>query len=240
MKALVIIPTYNERMNIRTIVKRVLAEHVAADLSVLVVDDRSPDETAIEVKELQRDPAVAARLFLLERDAKNGLGGAYIAGFRWALERDYDVIVEMDADMSHDPSYLPAMLDALDSVDFVIGSRYVHGGGVEGWGLPRKFVSRGGSLFSRAVLGMKLHDLTGGFNAWNRRVLEKIGLDQIISTGYCFQIELKYRAALLGFTTCELPIIFVDRKYGESKMSGAIFWEAVKNVIILRRKVKRG
>jgi len=239
MRVLVIIPTYNERENIGIILPAVLAQKMSDELAVLVVDDSSPDGTADAVKEIANRPESSGRISLLSRDVKDGLAGAYLAGFEWGIAHGYELLIEMDADLSHKPEALPEMIETAKKFDYVIGSRYVRGGQVVGWGPLRRFISLGGSLFSRIVLGIGIHDLTGGFNAWNTRIFEKVPLSGVISTGYCFQIELKYRALLAGFTCREMPIVFEDRKYGESKMSKEIFLEAVKNVILLRKRVPR-
>jgi dolichol-phosphate mannosyltransferase len=240
LNVLVIVPTYNESQNIETLVRAVLHQESPHTISVLVVDDSSPDGTAALVRRMMDDPSTRGRLFLLKREEKNGLGGAYVAGFSWGLAREFDLFVEMDADLSHDPRDLPSLIEASRRFDFVVGSRYVRGGGVVGWGMVRRLISRGGSLFSRVVLGSKIRDLTGGFSAWNSTVFRKVNLAEILSTGYCFQIELKYRAALKGFSWIEIPIIFKDRVHGQSKMTGQIAVEAVRNVLALQRRVKRG
>jgi dolichol-phosphate mannosyltransferase len=231
---LVIIPTYNEKENITRIIPAVF-QSVAQNLHILVVDDGSPDGTAALVKELI--PAYPDKLNILERKEKNGLGPAYIAGFRWALERDYNRVIEFDADFSHDPQYLPAMIELSGQKDFVVASRYVRSGGVEGWGPMRKFISRGGSLYAQIILLSKIRDMTGGFNLWNRNVLAAYDFDNFVAKGYVFQIEMKYRAQKMGFKGVELPIIFKDRTAGESKMSGQIFFEAAKKVLQLKREV---
>ena len=200
---------------------------------MLIVDDNSPDRT-FEVVESLMQSQYPDRLFLLKRAGKLGLGTAYIAGFKWALARDYDYIFEMDADFSHDPKYLPDFLAAIQKNDVVLGSRYVPGGGVKNWGLLRKFISRGGSLYARTILGLSLRDLTGGFKCFRREVLQAIDLDAVKSNGYSFQIEMTYRAQALGFRIIETPIIFEDRTAGKSKMSRKIFLEAVLMVWKLR------
>jgi dolichol-phosphate mannosyltransferase len=240
LKVLVIVPTYNERENIETLVRAVLGQRTSHSVSALVVDDSSPDGTAGVVCRMMEEFSTRGRLFLLSRARKNGLGGAYVAGFSWGLERGFDLLVEMDGDLSHDPAYLPHLVEASRRFDFVIGSRYVRGGGVKGWGTLRKLISRGGTLFSRIMLGVRMRDLTGGFNAWNRAVFRKVNLAEILSNGYCFQIELKYRAASNGFSWIEIPILFRDRVHGRSKMSGRIALEAVRTVLVLPRRLKRG
>ncbi len=240
MNVLVIVPTYNERENIEILIRAVLRPGTPSAISLLVVDDNSPDGTAGAVRKLMDDPSVRGRLFLLNREKKNGLAGAYVAGLSWGLEREFDLFVEMDADLSHDPQYLPLLIEESRRFDFVIGSRYVRGGGVVDWDMLRRLVSRGGSLFSRIVLGSGIRDLTGGFNAWNRTVFQKVDLAKILSTGYCFQIELKYRAVLNGFSWVEVPILFKDRVHGRSKISGGIALEAVRNVLGLPWRVVHG
>lgn len=230
----VILPTYNERETLPVAVERILAvsdEH-RLDLSVLVVDDGSPDGTGALADELA---AADARVGVLHREAKQGLGPAYIAGFRRALADGAELLFEMDADLSHDPAYLPGMIALVeDGADLVLGSRYVPGGGVVNWKLSRRVVSRGGCLYAQAVLGLPYKDLTGGFKCFTRRVLEAIDLDAVGASGYGFQIEMTYRAHRLGFVIRELPFIFVDRTVGSSKMSGNIAFEAAGMVLRLR------
>lgn len=227
---LICIPTYNEAENLPKIVPAVLTAVPAAH--VLIVDDDSPDGTGKLADELSaQDP----RVHVLHRTGKEGLGKAYLAAFEWALARDYARVFEFDADFSHNPSYLPGFVSALaQDVDVLVGSRRVPGGGVENWGPLRRFISWGGSLYARVILGVPVRDLTGGYNGFRREVLERIGLDRVQSTGYCFQIELKYRALQAGFRVEERPIVFPDRVAGVSKMSGEIFWEAVRQVWRLR------
>lgn len=232
MRLLVIIPTYNEIENIPKLIPQVFSA-IAEDAGILVVDDGSPDGTAAAVKELQGQ--YDGRLNLLERSQKSGLADAYITGFRWGMENGYDVLCEMDADFSHKPEYLPVMYECIQSNDVVIGSRNVKGGSVEGWTFMRNLISKGGSLYSRIVLGCPVRDLTGGFNMWRKDVLEKIGLDTIISKGYSFQIEMKYKAFKAACSIKEIPIQFPDRKFGQSKMSGGIFMEALKAVWRIRK-----
>ena len=228
---LIIIPTYNESENVEKLLDLISRTDPAAH--VLIVDDNSPDRT-YEIVERLMQTSYPGRLFLLKRAGKLGLGTAYIAGFKWALARDYDYIFEMDADFSHDPKYLPAFLTAIEKHDLVLGSRYVPGGGVKNWGLLRKIISRGGSLYARTILGLSLRDLTGGFKCFRRQVLESIDLDAVKSNGYSFQIEMTYRARCKGFRICETPIVFEDRTAGKSKMSRKIFLEAVLMVWKLR------
>jgi dolichol-phosphate mannosyltransferase len=234
--ALVIIPTYDERDNLPALIREI-HEHVPG-IHVLVVDDNSPDGTG----ELADDIAKAdARVQVLHRPGKLGLGTAYIQGFQWALARDYAFVFEMDADFSHQPKYLPTFLAAAEEADLVLGCRYMPGGGTEDWTIFRKLVSRGGNLYARLVMGLRLRDLTGGFKCFRRKVLETIDLGAVTSKGYAFQIELTYRAHLAGFRIAEVPIVFPDRRVGQSKMSGRIVREAMVNVVKLRfdRRLRR-
>lgn len=225
----VVIPTYNERENIAELIQRILE---GSRFRVLVVDDNSPDGTAAVVADLAADEP---RVGLLLRPEKRGLGSAYVAGFRRALAEGAAFICEMDADFSHDPSYLPQLLAAAETrYDLALGSRYVPGGGTTDWGIIRQLISRGGNLYARAILGLPVMDATGGFRCYRRRVLETINLDDIQSNGYAFQIELVYRALRAGFRIGELPIIFPDRRVGRSKMSKRIVLEALINVWRLR------
>ncbi|CQR72147.1 Undecaprenyl-phosphate mannosyltransferase [Sporomusa ovata DSM 2662] len=228
---LVIIPTYNEKNNIRELLG--LIYKYVPDSHVLVVDDGSPDGTGDLIETLIASK-YQGRLFILKRSGKLGLGTAYIAGFKWALARKYELIFEMDADFSHNPRYLPEFLTAITDCDVVLGSRYVVGGGVTNWSLLRRFISLGGSLYSRTILSLPFHDLTGGFKCFRRKVLETINLDDVKSNGYSFQIEMTYRAFLLGFTIKEVPIVFEERAEGQSKMSSSIFREAIWMVLKLR------
>ena len=200
----------------------------------MVIDDNSPDKTADIVTELA-ETKYKDQLFLMKRAGKLGLGTAYVAGFNWGLERDYDIIGQMDADFSHNPKYLPQMFKTLETYDMVLGSRYVDGGGVVNWSLKRKLISRGGSLYAKIILGLPYNDLTGGFKCFRRTVLETINVNELKSTGYCFQIETTYKAFLNGFKIKEIPIIFEDRILGVSKMSGSIFKEAMLMVLELRK-----
>lgn len=239
MRVLVIVPTYNEFENIRPLVTEVFKEVDAAvqngrlkgvEPAMLVVDDNSPDGTADVVRDLQKAP-FGSRLHLLSRPGKQGLGKAYLAGFDWGLQNGYDVLIEMDADFSHRPVDLVKVIEAMvKGADFAVGSRYTAGGGTVNWGLGRKIISRGGSLYSRTILGHPLNDWTGGFNAWTAKTLKGIGLDRVKSNGYSFQIELKYRALEAGFKGVEVPILFEDRRVGQSKMSAKIVFEAFGRV----------
>lgn len=224
-KTLIVIPTFNEKENLERIIA---ATHdIVPHVHILVVDDGSPDGTGDIADRLS---AADERVHVKHRTGKLGLGTAYIAGFRWALERDYERILEMDADFSHDPKYLPTMLAEAESHDMVVGSRYVTGGGTQNWGLWRRFLSRGGGLYARTILGIQVQDLTAGFICYKRETLERLDLDGVTSTGYVFQIELKYRVHKLGMTIKETPIVFPDRVAGESKMSGDIAREAITQV----------
>jgi dolichol-phosphate mannosyltransferase len=229
-RVLVIVPTYNERDNLPEIV-RAVHEHLGqADL--LVVDDNSPDGTGQVADELA---AKDAKVFVLHRAGKQGLGTAYVAGFKWALQRDYAFIFEMDADFSHDPKYLPQLLaKAREGADLVLGSRYVDGGGTVNWGPVRKFISRGGSFYARTILGIGVRDVTGGFKCFRRHLLEALDLDSVSAQGYGFQIEMTFRTIKQGFRVEEVPIVFVDRRVGQSKMSKKIFLEALTLVWKLR------
>lgn len=232
MNDLIIIPTYNEKENLGPLLEAIY--EIRPDIHVLVVDDNSPDGTGQLVAEWAEAPQYEGRLFLLRRAGKLGLGTAYIAGFRWALARSYRRILEMDADFSHNPRYLPDLLAATEEADLVLGSRYVPGGGVKNWGFWRRFLSRGGSLYARVLLGLPYQDLTGGFKCFRREVLETLDLGAVRSNGYSFQIELTYRAHCKGFKIKEVPIVFEDREVGKSKMSKHIFLEAVLMVWKLR------
>ncbi|MFD8492925.1 polyprenol monophosphomannose synthase [Amycolatopsis sp. NPDC059657] len=223
---LVVIPTYNERENIGPILRRLL--EALPKVHALVVDDGSPDGTGDLADEFAKNDE---RVHVLHRTEKAGLGAAYVAGFRWGLAREYRTIVEMDADGSHAPEDLPRLLDALGDTDLVIGSRYVTGGTTVNWPLSRQLISRGGNLYSRLALGVwKINDITAGFRAYRREVLEKLPLDEIASHGYCFQIDLAYRTLLAGFDVVEVPITFTEREIGQSKMSGSIVREAMLRV----------
>lgn len=230
MKTLVVIPTYNEKENIEQIVFQIFQHN--PQVQILVVDDNSPDGTQELVLKMKQNKN--EQLHLLARPGKQGLGKAYLAGFRWGLENNFDVIVEMDADFSHRPVDLVSILKAMPNNDFAVGSRYVVGGETVNWGLLRKLISRGGGIYSRLILGYPIRDWTGGFNAWKKNTLIGIGLDQVKSEGYSFQIELKYRAMKAGFRGIEVPIVFEDRRVGQSKMSLKIVLEAFYRVWLLR------
>lgn len=236
VRTLIVTPTYNERENLEGFVASVRAALPEADL--LIVDDASPDGTGRMADEIAaRDPHVKVR----HRAGKLGLGTAYLEAFGWGLAEGYERFFEMDADHSHDPKYLADFVRALDGgADVVIGSRNIPGGGVEGWGPLRHFISKGGSLYSRTILGLGVRDLTSGYKAFTRRALEAIRLDEVQSNGYSFQVELTYRAALRSLRIVEVPILFVDRRAGHSKMSGKIFREAIVMVWKMRFEASRG
>jgi len=231
--SIVIIPTYNEKENIENIIRAVFS--LEKEFHILIIDDGSPDGTADIVKGLmQRE--YADRLFLLERSGKLGLGTAYITGFKWALERQYDYVFEMDADFSHDPNDLPRLYSAChdEGYDVAVGSRYISGVNVVNWPIGRVLMSYFASKYVRMVTGFKVHDTTAGFKCYKRRVLETIELDKIRFKGYAFQIEMKYTAYKIGFKIKEVPVVFVNRVEGTSKMSGGIFSEALFGVMRLR------
>ena len=232
-KKIVVIPTYNEILNIKNIIEAVMK--LPEGFDVLVVDDDSPDGTAAVVTTMAKD--FTDRVFLEKRTEKSGLGTAYVHGFKWALGNGYDYIFEMDADFSHNPKDLSRLYQAcIDGADLAIGSRYVKGVNVVNWPLNRVLLSYFASIYVRIITGMKIHDTTAGFIAYKRKVLETIPLDDIKFVGYAFQIEMKYRAFCKGFNIREIPIIFTDRVLGESKMSGGIIKEAVFGVLDLRIK----
>lgn len=230
LRALVCLPTYDEKDNVIPMTEAILA--ATPDVDVLIIDDNSPDGTgqlADGIAERDR------RVKVLHRAGKEGLGKAYLAGFEWALGHGYELILEMDADFSHDPKYLPGMLEAARGADLVLGSRNIPGGGTVNWGLGRKIISRGGSLYARTILGIPVRDLTGGFKCFHRKVLESIDLSTVECSGYAFQIELTFRALRRGFRVVEFPIVFVDRRVGQSKMSKRIVLEALRKVWSIRR-----
>lgn len=229
MKTLVISPTYNERKNIQSLVEQVLGPN--PDYHLLVVDDNSPDKTAEKVKELQQ---LYPNLHLEERPGKAGLGTAYLFGFQWALDRHFEAIVQMDADLSHDPKDVPRLVAELENHDLVIGSRYVEGVSVVNWPIRRLILSYSANLYSRIITGMPINDATGGFKAWRGSLLDIIRLEKVRSQGYSFQIEMNFRAWRLEASIKEETIIFVDRTIGESKMSKSIMYEAIWMVWRLR------
>lgn len=226
---LVVVPTYNEIENIEALIKAVF--ELDTDFDLVVVDDGSPDGTANNVRKLMAQ--YPGRLHLEERTQKSGLGTAYIHGFKWALARNYAYIFEMDADFSHDPKDLPRLLEACakGGYDLAIGSRYKTGVNVVNWPITRVLLSLGASRYVRLITGMKVYDPTAGFVCYHRRVLEGINLNKIRFVGYAFQIEMKYKAHLLGYTIAEVPVVFTDRVKGESKMSISIIWEAIFGVV---------
>nr|WP_231127511.1 polyprenol monophosphomannose synthase [Motilibacter aurantiacus] len=224
---MVVVPTYNEAVNVARTVGRVRA--AVPDADVLVVDDNSPDGTG---KIADGMAAEDSCVHVLHRAGKEGLGAAYLAGFSWALERDYGSVVELDADGSHQPEQLPLLLERLETADLVLGSRYVRGGKVVNWPRSREVLSRGGNIYTRLVLGMPLQDATGGYRAFRRRTLEALDLPTVDSQGYCFQVDLAWRAVRRGFRVAEVPITFVEREHGESKMSGPIVREALLRVTL--------
>ena len=236
MRVAICLPTYNERENLEPML-RALGEVLPDDARVLVVDDSSPDGTGQLADELAEELSYVG---VLHRPRKEGLGPAYLAAFRQALADGAELIVEIDCDFSHDPRDVPRLLAAAEDADLVLGSRYVEGGRVENWGALRRFVSWGGSLYARVLLGVGIRDLTGGFKCYRRAVLEAIDLDAVTSTGYAFQIETTYRALRAGFRAVEIPITFADRETGTSKMNKGIFLEAVWKVPVLRARALIG
>ena len=220
MKTLIIIPTYNEHDNLRPLLQEIFSYVPHTD--ILIVDDNSPDGTGELADELSSENP---HVHVLHRAGKLGLGTAYIAGFKYAIEHNYDLGFEMDADFSHDPRYLPDFLKAIENADLVIGSRYIPGGATPNWSFLRRFISGGGNLFARFMLGIPVHDCTAGFRCYRRKVLESIGLDTIQAQGYAFQVELAYRTTRQGFKVVETPIVFMDRRVGKSKMTHTIFLE---------------
>ncbi len=229
MKTLIIIPTYNEVENLRPLLQALFAN--APETDVLIVDDNSPDGTGKLADEIHNENA---QVHVMHRAGKLGLGTAYIAGFKYAIEHGYDATFEMDADFSHDPRYLPDFLAKIENADLVIGSRYIPGGDTPNWSFTRRFISGGGNIFARVMLNMPVHDCTAGYRCYRREVLESIGLDTIESQGYAFQVEMAYRVKKHGFKIVETPIIFMDRRVGKSKMSRTIFLEAFTYVLRTR------
>jgi dolichol-phosphate mannosyltransferase len=228
--AWLVLPTYNEAENVERFAAAV-REKLPESARILIVDDNSPDGTG---RIADRLAAADDRIAVLHRPGKGGLGPAYIAGFRHALAEGAGLILEMDSDFSHDPAYLPRLLEASKRADLTIGSRYVPGGGVSDWGALRRAISRGGSAYARLVLGVSVRDLTGGFKCFRREVLESIDLDSIEARGYAFQVEMTYRAIQRGFKVVEVPIVFRDRQAGSSKMDRSIVAEAIWRVPLLR------
>tara|TARA_B100001758_G_scaffold90696_1_gene77377 strand:- start:537 stop:1256 length:720 start_codon:yes stop_codon:yes gene_type:complete len=234
MANLIIIPTYNEIENIGNIIRKIFS--LDELFEILIIDDGSPDGTAQSVKELQSE--FSNKLFLEERTGKLGLGTAYIHGFKWALEKDYEFVFEMDADFSHDPDDLPRLLEACqeNGGDLAIGSRYVKGVNIVNWPMSRLLMSYFASKYVKTITGMPIHDSTAGFKCYKRKVLEKINLNKIEFVGYAFQIEMKFKVWKHGFNIIEVPVIFTDRQEGNSKMSGGIFYEALFGVIKMKIK----
>ena len=230
-RCLVVIPTFNEADNIPQLLPTVLK--LGEEFNILVVDDGSPDGTAKLVKEMQK---TEERIHLIERAGKMGLGTAYVAGFKYAIANGFDYVFEMDADFSHDPSELPRMLQKAEEYDLVIGSRYIQGVNVVNWPMKRLLLSYFANIYTRVITGMPVHDATGGYKCFRRAVLESIDLDAIHSNGYAFQIEMNFKTWRKGFRVCEIPIVFVDRRIGVSKMSKSIVYEAVW--MVWRLKIK--
>jgi dolichol-phosphate mannosyltransferase len=235
MRALIVIPTYNEKDNIKNIILliRSTLQESTQKGDILVVDDNSPDGTALIVEQLANQ---FKDVNLLLRQQKSGLGKAYIDGFSWALSHNYEAVIEMDADFSHHPKYLPTMLNTLKTSDVAIGSRYVKGGGTLNWSFLRRMISKGGGIYARWILNAPIKDFTGGFNGWKTEVLKGIQYSNLQSNGYSFQIELKYRAFKKGYRIVEFPILFEDRKAGSSKMSFQIMIEAFSRVLAFKLK----
>jgi dolichol-phosphate mannosyltransferase len=235
MKTLLIIPTYNEIENLRPLLDQVGV--YAPETDILIVDDHSPDGTGALADQLQQENA---RVHVLHRPGKLGLGTAYLAGFQYALQHGYEAAFEMDADFSHDPRYLPAFYQAIEGADVVIGSRYIARGATPNWSLLRRLISGGGNIFARVLLGLPVHDCTAGYRLYRRRVLEGLDLQTVQSQGYAFQIELAYRAVQQGFTIVETPIVFLDRRVGKSKMSRKIVLEGFTYVLKTRFSKQAG
>ena len=231
MKTLIIIPTYNEIENLQSLLTGIFS--YAPATHILIVDDNSPDGTGKLADEIS---AENSRVSVMHRTGKLGLGTAYIAGFKYAIEHHYDAAFEMDADFSHDPKYLPDFLKAIENADLVIGSRYIKGGSTPNWSLLRRIISGGGNIYTRFVLGISVHDCTAGFRCYRREVLENLDLDTVQAQGYAFQVEMAYRVFKKGYRIVETPIVFMDRRLGQSKMSGNIFVEGFTSVLRLRFK----
>lgn len=227
-KTLILVPTYNEIENITKFLHSLIE---IPGFDVLIIDDNSPDGTANAVKKVQKN---SDRVHLLNRAKKEGLALAYLAGFQWGFDRAYETFIQMDADFSHAPKDVPRLIEALKTHDMAMGSRYVPGGSTSGWTAIRKCISRGGNIYAQSVLGAPYKDMTGGFNAWKKHVLDKIDLSKIRSRGYAYQVEMKYRCHRAGFKMAEVPILFENRVLGVSKMSGKIVWEAAARVLKLK------
>lgn len=237
-RVLVVLPTFNEAESLRGIVGRIRS--AVPHAAILIVDDNSPDGTGVIADELA---AGDAQVHVMHRHGKEGLGVAYLAGFAWALQSGYDVIVQMDADGSHQPTQLPQLLESLRDADFVIGSRWVDGGGTQNWSRAREVLSRGGNAYTRLMLNIPIHDATGGFRAFRAEALQALNLDEVASQGYCFQVDLAWRAAQRHLRVREVPITFVERETGESKMSRKIVFEALWRVTawgLSARMTRRG
>jgi dolichol-phosphate mannosyltransferase len=230
MQAIVVVPTYNEQQNLRTLVQQIYAN--APDIHILIVDDNSPDGTGLVADGLSEE--YPGRLFVLHRNAKTGLGRAYVEGFRYALDAGYEIILQMDGDLSHHPSYIPAFLHQIASNDVVIGSRYRNGVNVINWGFERLLLSKAATAYVRLVTQMPVTDATGGFKCWRRAALEKIDLNSLYSNGYLFQVETTYKAYLASMKIDEITITFYERKGGCSKMNWPIVWEAIWGVLRMR------
>ena len=236
MEKTIVIPTYNEKINIENIIRDIFALNIE-NLCILIVDDNSPDGTGDMVEKMKTQ---YPNLDIIHREKKEGLGRAYVAGFKKALAQGADYIFEMDADFSHDPKYIPKFLEAIKEYDLVLGSRYCQGGGVENWDFFRKMISRFGNIYARAVLQVPIRDLTGGYKCYRRKVLEAINLDSLESVGYNFQIETTYKAYKAGFKIKEIPIIFTERRAGKSKFNIKIMLEGFWKVLLLRlHRIKR-
>ena len=239
-RTIVVIPTYNEAGNVKQITEEVLRQPAPVDL--LIVDDNSPDGTGQIADALAASPDTVGRVHVLHRPGKEGLGRAYLAGFAWALDKGYDAVVEMDADLSHDPLYLPSMIEAAETVDVVIGSRYLNGISVINWPLRRILLSWGANWYVRTVTGLAVNDCTSGYRLYHRRVLEALDLPSVRSNGYSFQVEMTFRARLCGFRMVEVPIIFMERRAGQSKLSKGVVLESLLMPLKLRwhaRAMKR-
>ncbi len=237
MRSLVVVPTYNEADNITELTRRILSQ--PGNLDLLIVDDNSPDGTGWIADTLAQSADTHGRVHVLHRPGKGGLGRAYLAGFAWALARDYDAAIEMDADFSHDPLYLPGLLRGAREADVVIGSRYLNGISVINWPLRRVLLSWGANYYVRGVTRLPVRDCTSGFRLYRRAVLESIDLPSVRSNGYSFQVEMTFRAQLAGFRLVEVPIIFVERHAGQSKMSQSVIWESVLMPLKLRLRARR-
>ncbi|MGI9068169.1 MAG: polyprenol monophosphomannose synthase [Pyrinomonadaceae bacterium] len=230
MRAIVVVPTYNEVANLQTLVERL--RQFAPDLHVLIVDDNSPDGTGSLADQMRRKNPES--IFVLHRKRKEGLGKAYVDGFKAVLKKDYDYVLQMDADLSHDPSHLPEMFARMENHDLVVGSRYLNGISVVNWDLKRLVMSKLATGYVRFITGIPVTDATSGFSCWRREALEAIGFEDAFSSGYVFLVEMKYKAFRKGFRVAEVPIIFIERKSGNSKLDWAVFWEAFWGVLKLR------